>query len=126
MREIDRHPADASLAENPMRYLPAFSETNAPSEVGHAIYALASEIYPICRSITGDGVRQTLASLARHIDLDVHSVPTGTQVFDWQIPREWTIRDAFIRNDAGERVVDFRSSNLHVLNYSIPVHVRMP
>ena len=76
--------------------------------IGEAIFALAAEIYPICRSITGDGVRATLAHLGRHIDLEVHEVPTGTQVFDWTIPREWNIRDAYIKNAAGERVVDFR------------------
>jgi aminopeptidase-like protein len=94
--------------------------------IGEEIYALAAEIYPICRSITGDGVRATLDHLARHIDLEVHEVPTGTQVFDWTIPREWTIRDAFIKDPAGERVVDFQRCNLHVLNYSQPVHARLP
>jgi aminopeptidase-like protein len=94
--------------------------------IGEEIFALASEIYPICRSITGDGVRSTLDHLARHIDLEMHEVPTGTQVFDWTVPREWTIRDAWIKNAAGERVVDFRSCNLHVLNYSRPVHATLP
>jgi len=94
--------------------------------VGAEIYALASEIFPITRSITGNGVRDTLRLLARHIDLDLHEIPTGTRVFDWTVPREWNIRDAYIKDPAGERVVDFRKSNLHVLNYSIPVHARMP
>jgi aminopeptidase-like protein len=94
--------------------------------IGEEIYALAAEIYPICRSISGDGVRTTLDHLARHIDLEVHEVPTGTQVFDWTIPREWTIRDAYIKDAAGQRVVDFQSCNLHVLNYSQPVHARLP
>lgn len=94
--------------------------------VGQDIYALASEIFPIIRSITGNGVRETLRLLARHIDLTVHEIPTGTRVFDWIVPREWNIRDAYIKNAAGERVVDFRRSNLCVLNYSIPVHARMP
>lgn len=94
--------------------------------VGEEMFDLASEIYPICRSITGDGVRSTLARLARHIDLEVHEVPTGTQVFDWTVPREWNIRDAYIENAAGARIVDLRSCNLHVLNYSRPVHVKLP
>ena len=94
--------------------------------IGEAIFALAAEIYPICRSITGDGVRSTLGRLGRHIDLELHEVPTGTQVFDWTIPREWTIRDAYIKNAAGERVVDFASCNLHVLNYSRPVRATLP
>lgn len=96
------------------------------ARIGEEIFALAAEIYPICRSITGDGVRRTLSHIARYIDLEVHEVPTGTQVFDWSIPREWTIRDAYIKNSAGERVVDFRSCNLHVLNYSRPVRARLP
>ena len=94
--------------------------------VGEEIFALAAEIYPICRSITGDGVRTTLDHLLRHIALEVYEVPTGTQVFDWTIPREWTVRDAYIKNAAGERVVDFRSCNLHVLNYSQPVRAILP
>jgi aminopeptidase-like protein len=94
--------------------------------IGDAIFALAAEIYPICRSITGDGVRRTLGHLARHIDLEAHEVPTGTPVFDWTIPREWTIRDAYIKNAAGERIVDLGSCNLHVLNYSRPVRTKLP
>jgi aminopeptidase-like protein len=94
--------------------------------IGEEIYQLASTIYPICRSITGDGVRETLDHLARRLDLEVHEVPSGTQVFDWTIPREWSIRDAFIKNSAGERIIDFRKCNLHVLNYSQPVRARLP
>ena len=61
---------------------------------GQAMHDLIAELYPICRSLTGDGVRQTLECLKRHIDIGVHEVPTGTQAFDWTIPREWNIRDA--------------------------------
>ena len=93
--------------------------------IGDQIFALAAEIFPICRSITGDGVRDTLRHLARHIDLAVHEVPTGTQVFDWRVPPEWTLRDAWIKNAAGQRIVDLRTSNLHVLNYSRPVHAKI-
>jgi aminopeptidase-like protein len=102
------------------------SERLDDAVIGEEIYALAAAIYPLCRSITGDGVRATLDHLARRIELDVHEVPTGTQVFDWTIPREWSIRDAFIKNSAGERIVDFRKCNLHVLNYSRPVRARLP
>jgi len=84
-----------------------------------------AELYPICRSITGEGVRQTLRILLRHIPLEVHEVPTGTPVFDWTVPKEWNIRDAFIMNARGDRVVDFRKSNLHVVSYSIPVKKRL-
>jgi aminopeptidase-like protein len=94
--------------------------------IGEEIHALAAQIYPVCRSITGDGVRKTLDRLGEHIALTVHEVASGTQVFDWTVPREWNIRDAYIKNAAGERIVDFRASNLHVLNYSVPVHAKLP
>ena len=93
--------------------------------IGDEIHALAAELYPICRSITGDGVRQTLRILNRSLDLQLSEVPTGTPVFDWTVPREWTIRDAYIKNEAGERVVDFREHSLHVLNYSAPVRLKL-
>lgn len=90
--------------------------------IGEEIYALATELFPICRSITGSGVRDTLRLIGRDIDLTIHEVPTGTQVYDWTVPREWNIRDAYIKSPTGERIVDFRLSNLHVLSYSDPVH----
>jgi aminopeptidase-like protein len=94
-------------------------------DVGSEILALAARIFPICRSITGDGVRQTLREVAAHIDLDIHEVATGTPVLDWTIPREWNIRDAWIKNERGEKIVDFDRSNLHVMSYSVPVRQRM-
>ncbi len=94
-------------------------------ELGRDTYALISEMYPICRSITGNGFRQTMEILRRHISLELHEVPSGTQVFDWTIPKEWNIRDAYVKNSKGERVIDFQKSNLHVLNYSIPVRRTM-
>jgi aminopeptidase-like protein len=94
-------------------------------DVGTEILALAARIFPICRSITGDGVRQTLREVGAHIDLDIHEVATGTPVLDWAIPREWNIRDAWIKNERGEKIVDFKRSNLHVMGYSVPVHRRM-
>jgi aminopeptidase-like protein len=81
---------------------------------------LIRELYPICRSITGNGVRQTLQIIQRRIPLSIHEVPSGTQVFDWTVPKEWNIRDAFIKNPQGEKVVDFANSNLHVVSYSAP------
>jgi aminopeptidase-like protein len=94
-------------------------------DVGTEILALAARIFPICRSITGDGVRQTLREVAAHIDLDIHEVATGTPVLDWTIPREWNIRDAWIKNARGEKIVDFKRSNLHVMSYSVPVKQRL-
>lgn len=89
------------------------------------MYQLMDELYPICRSITGDGVRETLQILQKHIPLNVHEVPTGTKVFDWVVPKEWNIRDGYIKNTKGEKLVDFQKLNLHVLNYSAPIHRRI-
>jgi len=93
---------------------------------GRVLHDLARELYPICRSITGEGVRQTLAALRTHLPLEVHEVPSGTPAFDWRVPREWNVRDAYIRNATGTKVVDFRRSNLHVVSYSRPIRARMP
>jgi aminopeptidase-like protein len=90
-------------------------------EIGHLLHSLVSELYPICRSITGNGLRETLHRIGERIPLKIHEVPTGTQVYDWTVPREWNIRDAWVKNSRGERVIDFQRSNLHVVNYSIPV-----
>lgn len=86
---------------------------------------LIARLYPICRSITGDGVRDTLAILREQIPLEMHEVPSGTKVFDWTVPREWNIRDGWIKNAAGKRLVDFQKLNLHVMSYSVPVRRRM-
>ena len=95
------------------------------SDLGQQMHALATELYPICRSITGPGVRETLATLNGHVSLQVREVPTGTRVFDWEVPREWRIRDAYIQAPDGTRVVDFRELNLHVVNYSVSVRKRL-
>ena len=85
----------------------------------------AQQLFPICRSITGNGVRETLGIIGTHINLEPHEIPTGTKVLDWEIPLEWNIRDAFIKDAEGNRIIDFKKSNLHVLNYSEPVNGRM-
>ncbi len=87
--------------------------------------ALIQTIYPICRSITGNGVRETLAHVARDIPLEIIEVPSGTPIFDWEVPSEWNIRDAYIADSAGRRIVDFKRHNLHVMSYSVPVRARM-
>ena len=93
---------------------------------GERMYALACEIFPVSRSLTGDGVRTTLNLMRRRVPLDVHEVPTGTQVFDWAVPKEWNIRAGHIKDAAGNTIVDFAKSNLHVVGYSTPVRARLP
>lgn len=89
---------------------------------GVQMHALATQLFPICRSLSGPGVRQTLDILKEHMPgLTVHEVPTGTQAFDWTVPREWSIREAYIEHESGERVVDFADHNLHVVSYSTPI-----
>lgn len=91
-------------------------------EAGQQMYDLATRLYPICRSITGDGVRQTLRILKEYIpELTVQEVPSGSKVFDWTVPKEWNIRDAYIEDEAGHRVLDFADQNLHVMGYSLPM-----
>ena len=91
------------------------------NDVGREMYELIAELYPLCRSLTGDGVRKTLSILNKHLPLDIHEVPTGTPVFDWTVPKEWNIRDAYVKNAQGERIIDFHRSNLHVVSYSTPI-----
>ena len=88
-------------------------------------WGLMERLYPICRSITGDGVRQTLAEVGKLIPLQMTEVPSGTPVFDWEVPREWNIREAWITGPDGERIVDFRDHSLHVVNYSSPVDAEL-
>ena len=96
-----------------------------PIITGQELHRFARELYPICRSITGEGIRQTLTMIQDRISLQTFNVPTGTSVFDWTVPKEWNIQDAYIKGPDGKRVVDFRKCNLHVLNYSTPVHATM-
>ncbi len=98
--------------------------TDDSKTVGDEIYRLIQELYPICRSITGNGFRETLRLIKNHIELKVHELPTGTTVFDWTVPKEWNIRDAYVKNSRGERVIDFKESNLHVVSYSAPVNTK--
>ena len=94
-------------------------------EIGEDMHKLMVELFPICRSITGNGLRKTLKILKNHVPLEMFEVPTKTKAFDWEVPREWNINDAYIKNSKGKKIVDFRKSNLHVLNYSIPINKKI-
>ncbi|KGE02323.1 peptidase M28 [Rhizobium sp. YS-1r] len=95
-------------------------------EMGQAIYMLACRLFPICRSITGKGVRDTIRIMRDYIDVECREVPSGIRVFDWTIPDEWTVRDAYVKDSSGRKVIDFSASNLHLMSYSIPVRRVMP
>ena len=86
------------------------------------MFELMEKLFPICRSITGNGVRETLKILSEYISLETHEVKTGTKVFDWDVPMEWNIKDAYIKSNKGEKIIDFKNSNLHVLGYSTPIN----
>ena len=107
-----------------MRLLKQFDEKDLQS-IGSGLHRFAGELYPICRSITGSGIRATLHRIQQQIPLEISEVPSGTSVFDWAVPKEWNIRDAYIQAPNGQRIVDFQKSNLHILNYSTPVHATM-
>ena len=93
--------------------------------IGEELHDFATVLFPICRSITGNGLRQTLQAIGAKIPLKLHEVPSGTPVFDWAVPKEWNVRDAYIADEQGTKLVDFRKSNLHVMNYSVPIRATM-
>jgi len=101
------------------------SRMEHPDPDGMGMHRFMEELFPICRSITGDGLRETLGSIGKRIPLQTHEVPSGTEVLDWTVPKEWNIRDAFVKDGQGNRVVDFQAHNLHVMGYSLPVEGRM-
>ena len=83
------------------------------SKIGNEMYDLIENLYPICRSITGNGTRETLQIISKIIPIQIHEVFSGTSVFDWTIPNEWNIKDAYIKSPTGEKIIDFKKSNLH-------------
>jgi aminopeptidase-like protein len=95
-------------------------------DLGRAMHAFVADLFPLCRSITGEGLRETLRRISAVAPLQLTEVPTGTRAFDWTVPREWNCRDAFVADARGQRVIDFRRSNLHVVNYAVPVRARLP
>jgi aminopeptidase-like protein len=95
-------------------------------DMGMAMYEFIRQMYPLCRSITGAGFRETLSMVSQYIPVEIHEVPTGTPVFDWTVPKEWNIRDAYVKDSRGERVIDFHKSNLHVVSYSVPIKTILP
>jgi aminopeptidase-like protein len=99
--------------------------TRAAEDVGTQMHAMMATLYPICRSITGDGVRATLDVLEKAVPVQRYGVPSGTPVFDWTVNDEWNVRDAYIADKDGRRVVDFREHNLHLVGYSVPVRATM-
>src|ERR1700732_3791426 len=112
-------------AKRSQRHLGDLLKEFDPRNEGAESYAIVEALYPICRSIAGDGVRKSLRLLQATVPLKAHEVPSGTQVFDWTVPKEWNIQDAYIKNSLGQKVVDFRKSNLQVMNYSVPVNRKM-
>jgi len=110
-----------SLVPGKAMVLQDLQQDSASRDAAEAGLGLMASLYPICRSITGNGVRRTLDLVEQRIPLERTEVPSGTPAFDWEIPREWNIRDAWIADASGRRVVDFRAHNLHVVGYSVPV-----
>src|SRR5512133_375333 len=103
-----------------------FQALPAADDVGRDMHELVRELFPICRSITGNGLRRTLELIGERVPLEITEVQSGTQALDWTVPEEWNLHDAWIEGPDGERVVDLRDSNLHVLGYSVPVRERLP
>jgi aminopeptidase-like protein len=95
------------------------------NSIQNDMFDFMTELYPICRSITGNGVRKTLEMIKKHINLTIQDIPSGTSVFDWKIPKEWNISDGYIIDPKGKKIVDFKKSNLHVVGYSIPIHKKI-
>src|SRR6266513_4585559 len=101
------------------------SSPAAATSAGRALHEFAARLYPICRSITGAGVRETLALIRARVPLIVHEVPSGTRVFDWEIPLEWNVEDAAVIDADGRRVIDFQAHKLHLVGYSEPVQTSL-
>ena len=104
----------------------SFLEINSKKEkISDELFQLISKLFPICRSITGNGVRKSLSIIGEQIPLKIQEIPSGTKVFDWIVPDEWNISDAYIKDPTGNKIVDFKNSNLHIVSYSIPKNCKL-
>jgi|APSaa5957512535_1039671.scaffolds.fasta_scaffold12648_4 aminopeptidase-like protein len=104
----------------------SFLEVNSKKEkISNELFQLMSKLFPICRSITGDGVRKSLSIIAEQIPLKIQEIESGTKVYDWIVPDEWNITDAYIKDSKGNKIVDFKNSNLHIVSYSIPKNSKL-
>ena len=95
------------------------------NDIGKEMYELLEYLFPKCRSISGDGVRETLQIIQNHIPITIHEVPSNTKVFDWVVPKEWNIVDAYVMDETGNKIIDFKDNNLHLVGYSIPINQTM-
>jgi len=93
--------------------------------IGNQMYEIIEKLFPICRSITGNGVRETLNIIKKYIPIEIHEIASGTSVYDWEIPKEWNVKDGYIKNSKGEKIINFKKSNLHVMSYSIPINKKI-
>ena len=89
------------------------------------MFSLMENLFPICRSITGDGVRKTLEILKEYVPLTVHEISSGKKVFDWEVPPEWNIKEAYVKDHNGNKIIDFKRNNLHLVSYSIPINKKL-
>jgi aminopeptidase-like protein len=125
LKPVPRKPAPARSVAPALPQAPKPEPVAQPQGPGESMYALVRELFPICRSITGNGLRQSLEIIGRQVPLQLTELPTGTELLDWTVPKEWNIRAGWIQKLSGERVIDFAHCNLHVVNYSTPVRQRI-
>ena len=92
------------------------------NDAGKEMYELIEYLFPKCRSISGDGVRETLQIIQNRIPITIHEVPSNTKVFDWVVPKEWNVVDAYVMDESGNKIIDFNDNNLHLVGYSTPIN----
>ncbi|MCX4305183.1 MAG: DUF4910 domain-containing protein [Acetatifactor sp.] len=112
------------ILENNSRKLCTFKGQSDSLSIADRLYGIVCELFPLCRSITGVGFRNSLQILKSHMPLiEIHEVPSGTEVYDWVVPAEWNIEEGYIEDESGKRIIDFKENNLHVVGYSYPMDV---